>query len=239
MNPGYPQGQGYPGAPAPQGYPGGPPPQGAYQGGPPPQSAYQGGPPPQGAYPGGPGPAMGYQGGPPPQAGYPGAPAQAGAYPPPGGPGGAPGDDVQVQWKGEIPADDVDDNPNAAPAAPSAPPLEKMDTVAGYDHIGFDSGNYMCTCIFKCVNVHLDCYIGTEAFTKVLTIKMHIINLNLKPYSCIDIYAHSYLKPFMIGRKLCSNRKTHVQIMNLTCRLNMGFSRRHWSLRRDVMCSVD
>ena len=50
-----------------------------------------------------------------------------------------------------------------------------------------------------------------------------------KHYSCIDIYAHSCLKPFLIGRKPCSNRKTHVQIMKFTCRLNMGFGRRHWS----------
>ena len=51
----------------------------------------------------------------------------------------------------------------------------------------------------------------------------------LKIHSCIDIYAHSCLKPFLIGRKPCSNRKTHVQIMKFTCRLNMGFGRRHWS----------
>ena len=57
-------------------------------------------------------------------------------------------------------------------------------------------------------------------------------------YSCIDIYAHSCLKQFSIGRKPCSNSKTHVQIMKFTCRLNMGFGRRHWSMRRDVMCFV-
>ena len=57
--------------------------------------------------------------------------------------------------------------------------------------------------------------------------------------SCIDIYAHSCLKPFSIGRKQCSNSKTHVQIMEFTCRLNMGFGRRHWSMRRDVMCFVE
>ena len=57
--------------------------------------------------------------------------------------------------------------------------------------------------------------------------------------SCIDIYAHSCLKPFSIGRKPCSNSKTHVQIMKFTCRLNMGFGRRHWSMRRDVMCFVE
>ena len=56
--------------------------------------------------------------------------------------------------------------------------------------------------------------------------------------SCIEIYAHSCLKLFSIGRKPCSNSKTHVQIMKFTCRLNMGFGRRHWSMRRDVMCFV-
>ena len=129
MNPGYPQGQGYPGGAqqggyqvgyqgAPQGYPGGqPPPAGAYQGGPPPAGAYQGGPQPQGPYPGAPPPAGAYQGG---------APASGG--------------DIQVQWKGEVPEQDVDDNPNAMPAQPTAPPLEKMDTVAGYGNVGFDSG---------------------------------------------------------------------------------------------------
>ena len=61
---------------------------------------------------------------------------------------------------------------------------------------------------------------------------------NFNSYSCIDIYAHSCLKPFSIGRKPCSNSKTHVQIMKFTCRLNMGFGRRHWSMRRDVMCFV-
>ena len=58
-------------------------------------------------------------------------------------------------------------------------------------------------------------------------------------YSCIDIYAHSCLKPFSIGRKPCSNSKNHVQIMKFTCRLNMGFGRRHWSMRRDVMCFAE
>lgn len=126
MNPGYPQGQGYPGG-APEGaYQGAPPPQGAYPGAP---QGYQGGPPPTAAYQGGPPPAAAYQGGPPPPPG--------GAYPP-GGPPSSAGE-VQVQWKGEIPEQDVDDNPNAVAAQPSAPPLEKMDSVAGYGNIGFDS----------------------------------------------------------------------------------------------------
>jgi hypothetical protein len=37
-----------------------------------------------------------------------------------------------------MPDQDVDDNPNAAAAQPSAPPLEKMDEVQGYHNIGFD-----------------------------------------------------------------------------------------------------
>ena len=61
----------------------------------------------------------------------------------------------------------------------------------------------------------------------------------IKQHSCIDIYMHSCLRPISIGRKPCSNSKTHVQIMKFTCRLNMGFGRRHWSMRRDVMCFVE
>ena len=56
---------------------------------------------------------------------------------------------------------------------------------------------------------------------------------------CIDIYVHSCLKRFSFGRKTCSNSKTHVQIMKFTCRLNMGFGGRHWSMRRDVKCFVE
>lgn len=37
-----------------------------------------------------------------------------------------------------MPDNDVDDNPNAAPSAPSAPPLEQMDAVPGYSNLGFD-----------------------------------------------------------------------------------------------------
>ena len=61
---------------------------------------------------------------------------------------------------------------------------------------------------------------------------------SLKTHSCIEIYAHSCLKLFSIGRKPCSNSKTHVQIMKFMCRLNMDFDRHHWSMRRDVMCFV-
>ena len=65
----------------------------------------------------------------------------------------------------------------------------------------------------------------------------YLVPLNV--YSCIDIYAQSCLKPFSIGRKPCSNSKTHVQIIKFTSRLNMAFGRRHWSMRRDVMCFVE
>ena len=53
-------------------------------------------------------------------------------------------------------------------------------------------------------------------------------------FSCIDIYSHSCLKPFSIGRKPCSNNKSHGKIKKFTCRFNMGFGRRHCSIRRDV-----
>ena len=66
----------------------------------------------------------------------------------------------------------------------------------------------------------------------------HSLTSLVTSYSCIEIYSHSCLKPFSIGRKPCSNSKTHVQIMKFTCRLNMGFGRRHWSMRRDVICFV-
>ncbi|XP_060604366.1 protein SSUH2 homolog isoform X2 [Ruditapes philippinarum] len=133
--------QGYPGGPPAGQYPGGPP-QGQYPGGPP-QGQYQGGPPagqypggpPAGQYPGGP-PAGQYQGG-PPAGQYPGGPPQGQGYPAGGQPPVGP-DAVQPQWQGEMPDQDVDDNPNAAAAQPSAPPLEKMDEVQGYHNIGFD-----------------------------------------------------------------------------------------------------
>ena len=57
--------------------------------------------------------------------------------------------------------------------------------------------------------------------------------------SCIDIYALGCLKLFSVGRKPCSNSKTHVQIMKFMCRLNMGFGRRHWSMQHGVMCFVE
>ncbi|XP_021369882.1 protein SSUH2 homolog isoform X1 [Mizuhopecten yessoensis] len=128
--PGYPGGQptqGYPQPGPPQGGYQGTPPAGAYQGGgAPPAGAYQGGgAPPAGAYQGGGAPPAGaYQGGGAPPAGAPGAPPQG---------GGAP------QYQGEMPGDDIDDNPNAAPQQATAPPLEKMDEISGYGNVGFNS----------------------------------------------------------------------------------------------------
>ena len=116
--------------------------------------------------------------------------------------------------------------------------------------------------------------IGWKAHKIYFGLARHKQVYSLIVYSCIDIYAHSCLRPFSIGRKPCSNSKTHVQIMKFTCRLNMGFGklqaavfhfrtkvlsennigeqrrcwhcwgvwgfgRRHWSMRRDVMCFVE
>ncbi|WAR25577.1 SSUH2-like protein, partial [Mya arenaria] len=49
--------------------------------------------------------------------------------------------DVQLEWKGNVPDDDVDEDFESSPAPPSAPPLEKMDPVPGYNHIG--AGGFM------------------------------------------------------------------------------------------------
>ncbi|XP_069141147.1 protein SSUH2 homolog isoform X1 [Argopecten irradians] len=142
--PQYPGG-GYPGGAPPGGvpqYPGGgyPAPQGAYQGGQPPptQGAYQGAPPQQG-YPGAP-PQQGYPQPGPPQGGYPPAGAYQGGGAPPPGPGAPPQGSTPPQYQGEMPGDDVDDNPNAVPAQATAPPLEKMDNIGGYANVGFSGG---------------------------------------------------------------------------------------------------
>ncbi|XP_070559145.1 protein SSUH2 homolog isoform X2 [Ptychodera flava] len=94
--------------------------------------------PPQGGAP------QGY----PPQGGVPqGYPPQGGAplgYPPQGGAAGQgypPTDGGNVQavdnptWEGEVPDDDVEDNPNVQAPQPTAPPAEKMDQVSGYDNM--------------------------------------------------------------------------------------------------------
>jgi hypothetical protein len=58
-----------------------------------------------------------------------------------------PGVDVP-KYTGEIPENG---NPDAAPSAPTAPPLEKMDAIPGYQNIGFDEGlffPYLFTILF-------------------------------------------------------------------------------------------
>uniref|UniRef100_A0A8W8LMQ9 Uncharacterized protein n=1 Tax=Magallana gigas TaxID=29159 RepID=A0A8W8LMQ9_MAGGI len=123
-----PQGGGY----APQGpYP----PQGAY----PPQGGYQGGPPPAGGYPGAgqPPPSGGYPGAPPGGSYQGGGPPPAGAYPPQGG---APPPAGSVpKFSGEMPNEDVMDDPNSQEAQPTAPPMEKMDNIGGYSNVGFNA----------------------------------------------------------------------------------------------------
>ncbi|XP_041347179.1 protein SSUH2 homolog isoform X2 [Gigantopelta aegis] len=109
--PGYAAG-GYGGAPPgqpPAPYPQGQPPA-PYPQGQPPAPYSQGGPP-------APYPQGGQQGGPPP-------PPQAGS---------------QGQYQGEVPNTDLKDDPNARPVEASAPPIDKMDTVNGYENVGFNS----------------------------------------------------------------------------------------------------
>lgn len=43
------------------------------------------------------------------------------------------------QYTGEI---SVNEQPKDAPAAPTAPPLEKMDAIPGYQNIGFTNSEY-------------------------------------------------------------------------------------------------
>ncbi|XP_062589397.1 protein SSUH2 homolog, partial [Saccostrea cucullata] len=94
------------------------PPAGAYQGGGPPAGAYKGGGPPVGAYQGGGPPAGAYQGG-----GLP----PAGAYPPQGG-AAPPSAGSIPKYTGGMPE-----------MAPTAPPLEKMDSIGGYNNVGFSA----------------------------------------------------------------------------------------------------
>lgn len=50
----------------------------------------------------------------------------------------APPPGVEVpKYTGEIPENA---NPEAAPSDPTAPPLEKMDAIPGYQNIGFNEG---------------------------------------------------------------------------------------------------
>ncbi|XP_054751524.2 protein SSUH2 homolog isoform X1 [Lytechinus pictus] len=120
----YTQAQGYP----PQQQGGYPPPQ--QQGYPPPQQPGYQQPQQQPGYP----PAQGY---PPPQQGASGYPPPQGSYQ--GAPAGAGVQETDTpSYKGEIPDDDVEvnpDNPSSAAPTATAPPLEKMDQVAGYNQM--------------------------------------------------------------------------------------------------------
>lgn len=52
----------------------------------------------------------------------------------------APPQGVTVpQYTGEIPENE---QPKDAPSAPTAPPLEKMDAIPGYQNIGFTDSTY-------------------------------------------------------------------------------------------------
>ena len=53
----------------------------------------------------------------------------------------APPPKVEVpQYTGEMPDDDVDDNPEYKPPEPTAPSLDNVTPVPGYQNIGFSGG---------------------------------------------------------------------------------------------------
>ena len=52
--------------------------------------------------------------------------------------GGAPPQAAPI-YKGEVPSEDVKDDPNMSAPAPSAPPPDLMDRLPGYESIGFSS----------------------------------------------------------------------------------------------------
>ena len=54
--------------------------------------------------------------------------------------GGAPPPAGSVpKYSGDMPNDDVMDDPNAAESQPTAPPMEKMDQIGGYSNVGFNA----------------------------------------------------------------------------------------------------
>lgn len=54
--------------------------------------------------------------------------------------GGAPPPAGSVpKYSGEMPDDDVMDDPNRAETQPTAPPMEKMDHIGGYNNVGFNA----------------------------------------------------------------------------------------------------
>lgn len=53
----------------------------------------------------------------------------------------APPPKVDVpKYEGEMPDNDVDDDPNAQPPVPTAPALQNMDAIQGYNNVGFSGG---------------------------------------------------------------------------------------------------
>ncbi|XP_077983139.1 protein SSUH2 homolog [Glandiceps talaboti] len=110
-----------------------------HEGGPPPAYGQAPYPPTQGYPPQQPAPGYPQGGGYPPQqptAGYP----QGGGYPPQQPGYSAPdGGNIQgtdtASWQGDIPTEDPEDNPNAQAPQPTAPPMEKMDRVEGYENM--------------------------------------------------------------------------------------------------------
>ncbi|XP_022799264.1 calcium-binding protein P-like [Stylophora pistillata] len=131
QQPGYgpPQQQGSYRPPQQQGGYNGPPLQGGYA---PPQQQPGYGLPQQQGYP----PMQAqhqYDGGPPlQQQGYGGVPNQQQAFIPPTGEAQTP------SYTGsDVPDQDVDDNENAAPPPPTAPPAEMFGKFAGYESVGF------------------------------------------------------------------------------------------------------
>ncbi|ELU17182.1 hypothetical protein CAPTEDRAFT_73168, partial [Capitella teleta] len=147
QNPGYPvpagQQPGYPGQQP--GYPGQQP---GYPGQQPGHPGQQPGYP--GQQPGYPGQQPGFA--PPPQQGYPTGPQAPGVNPPNGPPqggypqpaGGVPqnGQPMQPPSGGEVVSydDDVpDENPNEEEPVPSAPLLENMDNIQGYNNMSFNN----------------------------------------------------------------------------------------------------
>ena len=43
-------------------------------------------------------------------------------------------------YQGQVHNEDVKDDPNLQPTAPTAPPMEKMDQITGYDGVTFGGG---------------------------------------------------------------------------------------------------
>lgn len=65
----------------------------------------------------------------------------------------APPPKVEVpQYEGEMPDDDVDDDPDAQPPETSIPDPQNMDAIPGYNNVGFSGGEYFE--LIKCVLIY-------------------------------------------------------------------------------------